>query len=234
MPFTNAIDTFARGTEIPLSDSGNWYQPHPLGNTAILGINVDGAHANIVGISPGDGSGGAAFAIRTANPGPNYDEDIAITLTGTFVNTTHPDTISDFGVIWALARCDLAGNGYLAKFGAAAPSGTLFTIYTASGWTLTKIAQTTLSSVNFANIGCGIRAIGTTISAWYNTGSGWVEALSVTDSTFTSGLLGFGVYADAAQLTAANGGQVTGENPLSLGVFTPPILIPYSKPSVPA
>lgn len=186
LPSTSILDDFNRADESPLA--GGWTLPvwSGGGNVRIV--------SNSVTYITGD-YGDAAWTTAPANDQESYITFTTLTATGApvaavFVRLT---TLGGFSV-----------RGY--ELSADVNAGTIELKTMSPSFTTLASTNITLQSGD----SLGIRAVGTTITGWRKpSGGSWTQILSATDSSETSGRIGFAIYQGTFVVDDFGGGNAS-------------------------
>jgi len=161
-------DDFNRANEGP-PPSSSW-------TTAVRGATLDPSglivSTNTLGkTNSPTGNGSAFWNVETFGP-------------DTWVTADCPDCTTA-GIIILFVRLQSAGtsgaDGYACRW---SPDTPLLFIQRLDNGTLTTLASNSTDVNDGAKLGCEV--IGSNIKAWVDTGSGWTEALSTIDTTYTA------------------------------------------------
>lgn len=190
-PFsTQVLDDFGRGNQNPISS------PWAKLDTGINGITLTG---NQVTGRPDLGSSADAASYLATTSGLTDCE-------GYITVTTAPDAGYEVAV---LARAkDVGGANTFDCYQAVWVSTTVQITKVTDGVAAVLVAdhgQPALSD----GYKLGIRCVGSTISAWIDTGSGFTKVLETTDTSYTSGYLGLWLVSDTVLADDFGGGAAT-------------------------
>jgi hypothetical protein len=180
----------------PLLDDFNRAGPDPGANWVALfsgepKFTISGQQA----AGPASAYGGAAWNAATFGPDAEVyatmNSDVGLNL---FARVTNPGTTSI--------------SGYSVEFH---PNLNAVYVYRINKGAYSGVLGGTISATIPRGARVGMRVIGNTISAWVDTGSGWTQLGSRTDTTFTqAGLIGAELYGGTNRTFDNLGGGTTG------------------------